>query len=87
MRVNVVARGRLASSAAETRTGATAGCAGAVWRPGWWLHPLSPAARTAAPAPASATPAASVHRRRPHQDGRAARARLRRNQPRAGRPW
>ena len=27
MRVNVVARGSLASSAAETRTGATAGCA------------------------------------------------------------
>lgn len=74
MRVNVVARGSLASSAAETRTGATAGCAGAVWRPGWWLHPLSPAAKTAAPTPASAIRPTSVHRRQPDQDCRAARA-------------
>jgi hypothetical protein len=71
MRANVVARGSLASSAAGTRTGATAGCAGAASCPGWWLHPLSPAASTAAPIPARAAPAA-VHRRRPDQGCRAA---------------
>jgi hypothetical protein len=101
MRVNVVARGSLASSAAETRTGATAACAWAVWRPGWWLHPLSPAASTAAPAPASATRPASAHRRRPGLDCRAARPRppspagprlmpanrpMRRNRSRVNRP-
>ena len=102
MRVNVVARGSRASSAAETRTGATTGRAGAVSCPGWWLHPLSPAASPAAPTPAKATRPAAVHRRRPAQDCRPARARppssagprmmpanrpMRRNQPRVNRPW
>ena len=88
MRVNVVARGSRASSAAETRIGAATGRAGAVSCPGWWLHPLSPAASSAVPIPASATPATAVHRRRSVQDCRAARARLPmlRNQPRVNRP-
>jgi hypothetical protein len=74
MRLNVVARGSLARSAAETRTGATAGCAGAISRPGW-LDALHPATSTVAPTPARAAPAATVHRKRPDQNCRAARAR------------
>ena len=63
MRVNVVARGSLASSAAETRTGATTGCPWAVWRPGWWLHPLSPARQDRSAGPGQGYPAG----RRPPQ--------------------
>ena len=100
MRVNVVARGSLASSAAETRTGDSR------LRLGCFVSRLvaasaEPSRQHRAPAPASATRPASVHRRRPDQDCRAAPARppssagprlmpgnrpMRRNQSRGNRP-
>jgi hypothetical protein len=72
MLVNVVARGSLASSAAETPTGGTTCCALAAAFPGDWLDPPNVMASTAAPAATRTTPAATICRTWPTQNCRTA---------------